>query len=145
MFYSPPFPKPRPASPPPQPPPSASITIDAAAVGRVFQGIGGVSASSSRRLYDYDEDTRSAILDMLFLPAHGAALHHLKVEIGGDGDSVGRCAGRACVPRVRAALCPRAALSTVCAGQAAHQSFSFRPLTHHQENHRPPVVRARTR
>eukprot|EP00054_Salpingoeca_dolichothecata_P035805 m.6188 g.6188 ORF g.6188 m.6188 type:complete len:759 (-) comp5893_c0_seq1:67-2343(-) len=66
---------------------TVTATLDPSVLGRVFQGIGGVSASSSRRLYDYPEDTRSKLLDFLFIPVYGAALHHLKVEIGGDSDS----------------------------------------------------------
>jgi galactosylceramidase len=53
--------------------------------GRIFEGIGALSAgASSRLLYDYPEPYRSDILDYLFKPGFGASLHHLKVEIGGD-------------------------------------------------------------
>ena len=53
--------------------------------GRIFEGIGALSAgASSRLLYDYPEPYRSDILDYLFKPNFGANLHHLKVEIGGD-------------------------------------------------------------
>ncbi len=53
-----------------------------------FDGVGAVSAgASSRLLIDYPEPYRSQILDYLFKPNYGAALHHLKVEIGGDINS----------------------------------------------------------
>ena len=68
------------AAPPP-------ILLDGTGAGRVFEGIGAVSAGSSRLLIDYPEPQRSQILDYLFTPHYGAALHHLKVEIGGDGNS----------------------------------------------------------
>jgi hypothetical protein len=38
-------------------------------------------------LYDYKEPYRSQILDYLFKPGYGAALQHLKVEIGSDVNS----------------------------------------------------------
>ena len=44
-------------------------------------------AHSGRLLIDYPEPARSEILDFLFKPNYGAALHHLKVEIGGDVNS----------------------------------------------------------
>lgn len=56
--------------------------------GRIFEGIGALSAgASSRLLADYPEDQQSAILDMLFKPKYGASLQHLKIEIGGDVNS----------------------------------------------------------
>jgi galactosylceramidase len=65
-----------------------AITLDAGKPGRTFEGIGGVSAgASSRLLMDYPEPQRSEILDYLFKPNYGAALQHLKVEIGGDVNS----------------------------------------------------------
>ena len=65
-----------------------SITINANGTGRVFQGIGAVSAgASSRLLIDYPEPYRSQVLDDLFKPDYGASLQHLKVEIGGDVNS----------------------------------------------------------
>lgn len=64
------------------------IGIDPHQLGRVFEGIGGVSAgASSRLLIDYPEPQRRQILDYLFKPNYGAALQHLKVEIGGDVNS----------------------------------------------------------
>ena len=57
-------------------------------VGRIYEGIGALSAgASSRLLIDYQEPYRSQILDFLFKPKYGASLQHLKVEIGGDVNS----------------------------------------------------------
>jgi O-glycosyl hydrolase len=64
------------------------VKIDGSGKGRIFEGIGGVSAgASSRLLIDYPEPQRSQILDYLFKPNYGAALQHLKVEVGGDTNS----------------------------------------------------------
>jgi galactosylceramidase len=64
------------------------VVIDPASPGRVFEGLGALSAgASSRLLMDYPEPARGEILDYLFKPGLGAALHHLKVEIGGDVNS----------------------------------------------------------
>jgi galactosylceramidase len=64
------------------------ITLDPSQPGRTFEGIGAVSAgASSRLLIDYPEPQRSQILDYLFKPNYGAALQHLKVEIGGAVNS----------------------------------------------------------
>ena len=50
--------------------------------------MGALSAgATSRLLYEYPEPQRSDILDLLFKPATAAALHILKVEIGGDVQS----------------------------------------------------------
>ena len=66
----------------------AEIKIDGSGSGRVFEGIGGVSAgASSRLLIDYPEPQRGQILDYLFKPNYGACFQHLKVEIGGDVNS----------------------------------------------------------
>lgn len=65
-----------------------SITLNGSSPGRVFDGIGALSAgASSRLLIDYPEPYRSQILDYLFKPDYGAALQHLKVEIGSDVNS----------------------------------------------------------
>jgi O-glycosyl hydrolase len=65
-----------------------NVTLDGTSKGRTFDGIGAVSAgASSRLLIDYPEPQRSQILDYLFKPGYGAALQHLKVEIGGDVNS----------------------------------------------------------
>ena len=62
--------------------------LDGSGTGRIFEGIGAASAgASSRLLYDYKEPYRSQILDYLFKPGYGAALQHLKVEIGADVNS----------------------------------------------------------
>lgn len=65
-----------------------TIVLDGHQKGRVFDGIGAVSAgASSRLLIDYPEPQRSQILDYLFKPNYGAALQHFKVEIGGGVNS----------------------------------------------------------
>jgi len=64
------------------------VVLDGSSAGRVFDGLGAVSAgASSRLLIDYPEPQRSQILDYLFKPGYGAALQHLKVEIGADVNS----------------------------------------------------------
>jgi len=64
------------------------VTLRLDSPGRVYEGIGALSAgASSRLLIDYPEPQRSQILDMLFKPKYGASLQHLKVEIGGDVNS----------------------------------------------------------
>lgn len=61
------------------------ITLDGNGTGRIYEGMGGVSAGASSRLViDYPEPYRSQILDYLFKPNYGASLQHLKVEIGGN-------------------------------------------------------------
>ena len=67
---------------------STTLTVDPAQLGPTFDGVGGNSAGGGTRLLrDYPPDVRSAILDLLFKPSFGASLHHLKVEIGSDGDT----------------------------------------------------------
>ena len=67
---------------------ASDVTLDPQKAGRVFEGLGAVSAgASSRLLIDYPEPQRSEILDYLFKPNYGAALQHLKVEIGGGINS----------------------------------------------------------
>lgn len=57
------------------------IQLNAASTGRVFEGIGAVSAGVSTRLLpDYPEPQRSQILDFLFKPKVGAGFQHLKIE-----------------------------------------------------------------
>ena len=64
------------------------VVDDSGGLGRVFDGIGGLSAgASSKFLVTYPEPQRSEILDFLFKPNFGASLHILKVEIGGDAQS----------------------------------------------------------
>src|SRR5450759_4760468 len=68
--------------------PVTTIRIDGSGPGRIFEGIGGLSAgAASRFLIDYPEPYKSQILDYLFKPNYGASLHHLKVEVGGDTNS----------------------------------------------------------
>lgn len=65
-----------------------TITVDGESKGRVWEGVGALSAgASSRLLCDYPAPQCSEILDYLFKPNFGASLHHLKVEIGGDVNS----------------------------------------------------------
>jgi len=65
-----------------------TVVLDGTSKGRIFDGLGAASAgASSRLLTDYPEPQRSEILDYLFKPAYGAALQHLKVEIGADVNS----------------------------------------------------------
>ena len=65
-----------------------NIVLDGNSKGRIFDGLGAASAgASSRLLIDYPEPQRSQILDYLFKPGYGAALQHLKVEIGADVNS----------------------------------------------------------
>jgi O-glycosyl hydrolase len=65
-----------------------NVVLDGNGKGRVFDGLGAASAgASSRLLIDYPEPERSQILDYLFKPGYGAALQHLKVEIGADANS----------------------------------------------------------
>jgi galactosylceramidase len=72
----------------PEKPSEVYVVIDGKSPGRVFEGIGALSAgASSRLLIDYPEPQRSDILDILFKPGFAASLHHLKVEIGGDINS----------------------------------------------------------
>ncbi|XP_056249719.1 galactocerebrosidase isoform X2 [Seriola aureovittata] len=65
------------------------VLDDNAGLGRVFDGIGGLSGggATSRLLVNYEEPYRSQILDYLFKPNFGASLHILKVEIGGDAQT----------------------------------------------------------
>ncbi len=68
--------------------PQKNVVLDGSGSGRIFDGIGAVSAgASSRLLIDYPEPYRSQILDYLFKPDYGASLQHLKVEIGADVNS----------------------------------------------------------
>ncbi len=64
------------------------IALDGKSQGKIFDGLGAVSAgASSRLLIDYPEPERSQILDYLFKPGYGASLQHLKVEIGAGVNS----------------------------------------------------------
>ena len=68
---------------------ATTATIDPAAVGAKFEGVGGASGGGggTRLLVDYPEAVRSDILDILFKPKFGMSLQHCKVEIGCDGDT----------------------------------------------------------
>jgi len=64
------------------------IVLDDADSGRVFEGIGAVSAgASTRNLADYPGKQMSEVMDYMFKPKFGAGLQHLKVEIGGGENS----------------------------------------------------------
>lgn len=64
------------------------IRIDFKKDGRIYEGIGALSAgASSKLLLDYPEEVRSQIFDYLFKPKFGASLQQIKVEIGGDVNS----------------------------------------------------------
>lgn len=68
--------------------PSQPVVLDGSSPGRIFDGLGAVSAgASSRLLFDYPEPQRSQILDYLFKPDYGASLQRLKIEIGADVNS----------------------------------------------------------
>jgi hypothetical protein len=68
---------------------ASPYALDTSSPGPRFDGFGAISGggATSRLLFQYDNATVSRILDLLFLPQFGASLHHLKVEIGGDGQS----------------------------------------------------------
>jgi len=77
----------RAAEPPPDPMSDVPfrLRLDTAGGGRVFEGLGALSAGgTSRLLVDYPPQQQSEILDFLFKPKFGASMQHLKVEIGGD-------------------------------------------------------------
>jgi len=64
------------------------VSINNNIEGRVFEGIGALSAgASSKLLMDYPEPSRSQVFDFLFKPKFGASLQQIKVEIGGDINS----------------------------------------------------------
>jgi galactosylceramidase len=57
-----------------------SINLDGSALSWTYDGHGALSAgASSRLLIDYAEPMRSDILDLLFKPNYGAAMHMIKV------------------------------------------------------------------
>ena len=68
-------------------PADQTIKLDPKGPGRVFDGVGAISSSSSLLLYDYPEPQRGQILDYLFKPNYGAALQIFKIEIGADTNS----------------------------------------------------------
>jgi galactosylceramidase len=57
--------------------------------GKVFDGVGITAGEGSTRLLlDYPPQQQQEILDFLFLPGTGANVQILKIEIGGDGNTV---------------------------------------------------------
>ncbi|KAH3787160.1 hypothetical protein DPMN_165280 [Dreissena polymorpha] len=62
---------------------------DANGLGRTFDGIGGLSGggATTKLLPGYSQQYRDEILDYLFKPNFAAAVHILKVEIGGGSMS----------------------------------------------------------
>ena len=68
--------------------PAVELTISPSPSGRIFEGIGAVSAgASSRLLIEYPAKPRREVLDYLFRPKYGAGFQHLKVELGGEVNS----------------------------------------------------------
>ena len=63
--------------------------VDGKKVAHVLDGgVGAMStAGTSRLLYDYPPQLQSDILDFLFKPQFGASMHHLKVALGGEGET----------------------------------------------------------
>jgi len=56
--------------------------------GRIYEGIGALSAgASSKLLMDYTPVVQGILFDLLFKPKFGASLQIIKVEIGGDVNS----------------------------------------------------------
>ena len=74
------------------------LTLDGAARAHAYEGHGALSAgASSRQHYDYAEPQRSQVLDYLFLPQFGAALHTLKARTGqAPSGALGSYARRHC-------------------------------------------------
>jgi galactosylceramidase len=68
---------------------TSSYTVDGSVLGPRLDGFGAISGggATSRLLFSYPPAVLADILDLLFLPSYGASLHHLKVEVGGDGQS----------------------------------------------------------
>jgi galactosylceramidase len=83
-------PTPSPQSPTPNPPSGpTAYQVEIAATGGIFDGIGAISGGGGETvlLPAYPAKQQSEILDYLFRPSFGAALHILKLEIGGDAIS----------------------------------------------------------
>ena len=68
------------------PPPAPTYAVRAAGAFQRFDGIGAISGGGGETvlLPNYPDAQQAEILDYLFKPGFGAALHILKVEIGGD-------------------------------------------------------------
>ena len=64
---------------------STFLLDDSVGLGMRFEGIGAISGggATTKLLADYDPKVASDVLDFLFKPDFGAALHMMKVEIGG--------------------------------------------------------------
>ena len=89
------------------------IVLDDADSGRVFEGIGAISAGgSSRNLVDYPEKQKFEILDYMFKPKFGANLQHLKVEIGGGENDTAAANRRTSLPARNWRIPCRAATSS---------------------------------
>lgn len=66
---------------------SIEVVIDGNTSDRMYQGIGGVTSNGmTKLLYEYPENLREDILDLLFKPKFGASFQTLKVEIGSDAN-----------------------------------------------------------
>lgn len=79
---------PLPSAAPPLPLPAllSEYVFDAAAIGAKFDGIGAISGGGGETvlLPAYPAVQQQQVLDYLFKPSFGAALHILKLEIGGE-------------------------------------------------------------
>nr|WP_319776835.1 hypothetical protein [uncultured Sphaerochaeta sp.] len=66
---------------------SIHLTVDSNTLGRIFEGIGGVTSNGmTKLLHEYPKNQQEDILDFLFAPNFGASLQTLKVEIGSDAN-----------------------------------------------------------
>ncbi len=66
---------------------STSFTINGGSLGRMFEGIGGVTSNGmTKLLHEYPALQQNDIIDLLFKPKFGASFHQLKVEIGSDAN-----------------------------------------------------------
>lgn len=64
-----------------------TFTINGKDLGRIFQGIGGVTSNGMTKLLrEYPAGQREDMLDLLFKPKFGASFQVLKVEIGSDAN-----------------------------------------------------------
>lgn len=66
---------------------ATTVNINGGSLGRMFQGIGGVTSNGMTKLLrEYPAAQREDIIDLLFKPKFGASFHMLKVEIGSDAN-----------------------------------------------------------
>lgn len=66
---------------------ATTATINGSSLGRMFEGIGGVTSNGmTKLLHEYPQAQRTDILNLLFMPKFGASFHQLKVEIGSDAN-----------------------------------------------------------